>query len=241
MTTTLGYANAMTKRLLLAAGLIAGLAPFAAAESPGTGPMHGLAMHGAPALPGDFTHFPYVNPNAPKGGVLRQAAIGTFDSFNPYIIKGSAAGLPGLYDTLMVNSADEAFTEYGLLAESVETPEDRSWVAFTLRENARWHDGVPVSVEDVIWTFETLLEKGRPFFRFYYAGVAGVAKIGERTVKFTFSSGENRELPLILGQLPVLPKHWWDGRDFGATLLEPPLGSGPYRVNRFEAGRFVEM
>ncbi|MEM6490488.1 MAG: ABC transporter substrate-binding protein, partial [Pseudomonadota bacterium] len=141
----------MTHSLRLALAAALAFAAPAFAESPGTGPSHAIAMHGDPALPADFPHFPYVNPNAPKGGVFRQAAIGTFDSFNSYIIKGSPAGLPGLYDSLMVNSADEAFTEYGLLAETVETPEDRSWVAFTLREEARWHDGVPVSVDDVIW------------------------------------------------------------------------------------------
>ena len=230
------------KHLIGLAALIAAVSPLTAlAESPGTGPRHGIAMHGEPALPPDFAHFPYVNPSAPKGGTIRQAAIGTFDSFNSFIIKGTPAGLPGLYETLMVSSSDEAFTKYGLLAETIETPEDRSWVEFTLREEARWHDGEPVTPEDVIWTFETLLEKGRPFYRFYYGSVESAEKTGDRTVKFTFGETENRELPLILGQLPVLPKHWWETRDFEATSLEAPLGSGPFKLAEFEAGRYLAM
>ena len=226
------------------AAAVLGLSLFpltAPAESPGTGPKHAIAMHGEPALAPDFPHFPYVNPDAPKGGTMRQAAIGTFDSFNGFIIKGTAVNPPGLYDTLMVSSSDEPFTKYGLLAETIETPEDRSWVEFTLREEARWHDGVPVTPEDVIWTFETLLDKGRPFFRFYFGSVEAVEQVGERGVKFTFKPGENRELPLILGQLTVLPKHYWEGRDFEETTLDPPLGSGPYRVADFETGRYLEM
>jgi microcin C transport system substrate-binding protein len=201
---------------------------------------HGLAMYGEPRYPADFSHFDYVNPDAPKGGELREAAIGTFDSFNPFIIKGNPATGVGLaYDTLMVHAADEPFSEYGLLAESVETPLDRSWVSFTLRPEARWHDGRPVTADDVVWTFRTLVEKGSPAYRFYYGSVAGVEKTGPRTVTFRFRPGENRELPLILGELAVLPKHHWEGREFDQTSLERPLGSGPYRVGRFEAGRFV--
>jgi microcin C transport system substrate-binding protein len=211
-----------------------------------TQPAHGLAMHGALKYPADFTHFDYVNPDAPKGGEMRQATTGTFDSFNPYIVKGlPAAGLAYLgqsllYDSLMVDSADEPFSRYGLLAETVETPADRSWVVFTLRKEARWHDGRTVGADDVIWTFDTLLEKGSPLYGLYYGNVDRVERIGERTVKFSFKPGENRELPLILGQLPVLPKHYWEKRDFGATTLEPPLGSGAYVIDSFEAGRFIK-
>ena len=170
---------------------------------------HGLAMHGDLKYPASFTHFDYVNPDAPKGGDIRMGAQGSFDSLNQFIVKGSsAAGIGAIYDTLMVSSADEAFSEYGLLAETITVPEDRSWVEFTLRSEARWHDGKPVTVEDVIWTFETLLEKGRPFYRFYYGSVESVVKTGERSVKFSFKEGDNRELPLILGQLEVLPKHY---------------------------------
>jgi ABC-type oligopeptide transport system substrate-binding subunit len=205
-------------------------------------PQHGIAMHGDLRYPAGFPHFGYVNPAAPKGGRLRlHVAETTFDSFNPFIVKGNAAaGVGALYDTLMVAAADEPFSQYGLLAETVQTPADRSWVLFTLRSEARWHDGKPVTPEDVIWTFQTLLEKGQPFYRFYYGNVDQVEKRGERGVYFHFKPGTNRELPLILGQLPVLPKHWWADREFDAASLEPPLGSGPYRIGRFEAGRFVE-
>jgi microcin C transport system substrate-binding protein len=203
---------------------------------------HGLAMHGDLRYPPDFTHFGYVNPDAPKGGRLRLGvAETTFDSFNPFLVKGNpAAGIGAIYDTLMVSSADEPFSEYGLLAESVQTPADRSWVLFTLRPEARWHDGRPITPDDVIWTFQTLLAKGQPFYRFYYGSVDKVEKRGERGVYFHFAPGTNRELPLILGQLPVLPKHWWATRSFDAVSLEPPLGSGAYKVGKFEAGRFVE-
>jgi microcin C transport system substrate-binding protein len=141
----------------------------------------------------------------------------------------------------MTGSSDEAFTQYGLIAESVEVPDDRSWAAFTLRPEARWHDGRPITADDVIFSFEILKEKGHPFYRAYYANVAKVEKVGERKVKFSFSGGTNRELPLIMGQLTVLPKHYWEGRDFSATTLEPPLGSGPYKIESFETGRNVVM
>jgi microcin C transport system substrate-binding protein len=204
---------------------------------------HGLAIYGDLGYPADFTHFKYVNPDAPKGGRFRQGiAESTFDSFNAFIIKGNpAAGIGLLYDTLMTNAADEPFSEYGLLAKTVQTPADRSWVQFELRPEARWHDGKPVTADDVVWSFQTLLAKGAPNYRFYYASVDQVEKTGERSVKFTFKPGTNRELPLILGQLPVLPKHYWETRNFEATTLEPPLGSGPYRVGKFEAGRYLEM
>jgi len=201
---------------------------------------HGLAMHGDLKYPPGFTHFDYVNAAAPKGGNVRLHTIGTFDSFNTFIIKGNgAAGTGFTYNTLMSGSADEAFSQYGELAEEVYTPKDRSWVAFKLRKEARWHDGKPVTVDDVIWSFNTLIEKGNPFYRFYYGSVAKVSKAAERTVRFDFKPGENRELPLILGQLSVLPKHYWATRDFAKTTLEPPLGSGPYKIKSFEPGRFV--
>lgn len=201
---------------------------------------HGIAMHGDLKYPADFKYFDYVNPDAPKGGEVRLWASGGFDTFNPYVIKGRpAAGTSFLFETLMTSSADEPFSEYGLLAETIEMPADRSWVAFTLRADAKWHDGKPVTVDDVIWSFETLKEKGAPFFRYYYANVETPTKTGERTVKFVFTGGTNRELPLIVGQAPVLPKHYWDGRDFEATTLEPPLGSGPYRIVDFEPNRHI--
>ncbi|MEW6268473.1 MAG: extracellular solute-binding protein [Thermodesulfobacteriota bacterium] len=201
---------------------------------------HGIAMHGDLKYGPDFRHFDYVDPDAPKGGRVKQATIGTFDSFNPFIVRGNpASGIGQIYDTLMTSSADEPFSEYGLLVEKVEMPEDRSWVAFTLREGARWHDGKPVTPDDVLFSFETLRSKGQPFYRAYYGNVDEVEKTGPRTVKFTFKPGENRELPLILGQLVVLPKHWWQGKEFDKTSLEPPLGSGPYKVKSFEPGRRI--
>ena len=150
-----------------------------------------------------------------------------------------AAGIGLIYDSLMVGSSDEAFTNYGLLAESIVVPEDRSWVTFNLNSEARWHDGKPVTPEDVIWTFETLLKKGHPFYRVYYGDVKTVIKTGNRQVTFNFPGSTNRELPLILGQISILPKHYWEGRDFSKTTLEPPLGSGAYKIKNFEAGRNV--
>ena len=203
-------------------------------------PAHGVAMHGDLKYRPDFQHFDYVNPNAPKGGTVTFSAVGSFDSFNPYIIKGDpAVGITLLYESLTSQSLDEPFSEYGLLAESIEMPEDRSWVAFTLRPEARWHDGKPVTVEDVIWSLETLREKGAPFYRYYYKNVKSVEATGDRRVKFTFDQTINRELPLIIGQLPILPKHYFADREFDRTTLEPPLGSGPYRIKSFEPGRTV--
>jgi len=213
---------------------------FAACLPALAAPVHGLAMHGLPKYPAGFTHFDYVNPTAPKGGELRLAEIGGWDSLNPFVVKGEAPGGADLpFETLMVESADEPFSEYGLLAESVEVPPDRSWVAFTLRPEARWHDGKPVTADDVVFSFNILKAKGHPRYRFYYAAVDKVEKLGERRVRFSFKPGDNRELPLILGQLPVLPAHWWKGRDFAATTLEPLLGSGPYKVGTFETGRSI--
>jgi microcin C transport system substrate-binding protein len=203
---------------------------------------HAIAMHGEPKYGPDFTHFDYVNPEAPKGGTIRLGVPRTFDNFNPFIPKGTP-GPSSTIDRLLSHSGDEAFTEYGLIAETIEWPEDRSWVIFTLRPEARWHDGKPITVEDVIWTLETLKTKGRPFYRFYYGSVASAEKVGERRVKFTFTEKGNRELPLIVGELQILPKHYWEaeGRDFTKTTLEPPLGSGPYRVADFEAGRHIVL
>ncbi|MDX1487425.1 MAG: extracellular solute-binding protein [Acidiferrobacterales bacterium] len=201
--------------------------------------MHAIAMHGQPKYGPDFAHFDYVNPDAPKGGIIRVANRGTFDSFNPFIPKGNSGIGQGYFESLLTSSADEPFTEYGLIAESIEIPDDRSWVIFTLRPEARWHDGKPITVADVVWSFSTLKTKGQPYYRFYYRGVNNVERVSERRVKFNFSEKGNRELPLIIGQLPVLPKHYWEHRDFEKTTLEPPLTSGPYQVTRFEAGRFI--
>ncbi len=201
---------------------------------------HAIAMHGTPKYPPNFDHFDYVVPDAPKGGIVKLASTGGFDSFNGFIVKGETVpGIGYIYDTLTEASADEAFTRYGLLAETMEMPEDRSWIVFNLRPEARWHDGEPVTADDVIFTFESLRKYGTPQFRFYYASVDKVEKLGPKSVKFTFKPGENRELPLIVGEMTILPKHYWDKRDVSKTTLEPPLGSGPYRIKNFEPGRWV--
>ena len=202
---------------------------------------HAIAMHGEPKYPAGFAHFDYVNPEAPKGGAIRLGIQGSFDTFNPYNGKGNAAGMANPVETLLTGSDDEPFTAYGLIAESVEWPEDRSWVVFHLREEARWHDGRPITVEDAIFSLELLKTRGEPFFRHYYRDVAKGEKVGPRSVRFRFSGGPNRELPLIVGQIPILPKHYWEGRDFQETTLDPPLGSGPYRVSSFETGRYLEL
>ena len=185
-----------------------------------------------------FPYFDYVNPTAPKGGTLRLAVDGTFDSFNSFIPKGNAAST-GSVETLLVNSADEPFTAYGLVAETMEWPADRSWGIFNLRPEARWHDGTPITADDVVWSFETLVEKGMPFYRYYYSAIDSAEALNTHRVRFNFKESGNQELPLITGQLPVLPKHYWASRDFSATTLDPPLGSGPYRIQKFEAGRYI--
>lgn len=200
---------------------------------------HAIAMHGRPKYQAGFTHFDYVNPDAPKGGTVHLSEDGTFDSFNPYIPKGNPAGAGSANETLLTSSADEPFTEYGLLAESMTYPQDRSWITFHLRPEARWHDGEPITPEDVVFSLNTLKEKGHPFYRFYYGSVESAEVTGPHDVTFRFKEGENRELALIVGQLPVLPKHYWESRDFTKTTLEPPLGSGPYKVSNFEPGRYV--
>ena len=221
--------------LLLALAAAPGLSP-AAEVAPA--PAHGMSMYGELTYGRDFRHFAYVNPAAPKGGIVKLSALGTFDTLNPFTLKGvPAAGSGQVFDTLLVQSADEAFAMYGLVAETVEAPADRSWVAFTIRREARFHDGTPITVDDVIWTFDTLRTKGHPQYRSYYAQVAKAEAAGPRRVRFTFKPGVNRELPLIVGQLPVLPKAWWAARAFSQTTLEPPLGSGPYRVESVDPGR----
>ena len=204
-------------------------------------PRHAVTLYDEkPKYAADFSHFEYVNPDAPKGGVLRQAGFGSFDSLNPFINKGVAADDIGLiYDTLATSSLDEPFTIYGLLAEKIEKGPDNQWVRFHLRPEARFHDGEPVTAEDVVFTFETLISQGAPHYRGYYADVEKVVAETPRRVRFDFKHAGNRELPLILGQLPILPKHWWAERDFSTTSMEPPLGSGPYHVDKVQAGRSI--
>lgn len=204
-------------------------------------PKHALTLYGEPAkYPADYQHFDYVNPQAPKGGNFRQTGFGGFDSLNPFINKGVSADDIGLiYDTLTRHGLDEPFTEYGLLAEKIEKAPDNAWVRFYLRPEARFHDGQPVTAEDVKFTFETLMTQGSPTYRGYYADVDKVEVESPLKVRFIFKHAGNRELPLILGQLPVLPKHWWAERDFSKSNLEIPLGSGPYKVAEVKAGRSI--
>ncbi len=224
------------KNLLNLIWLLA-LVQGAAAESASS---HGLSLHRELKYPAGFSHLEYVNPEAPKGGELRLAEIGTFDSLNPFILKGIApAGISGLHDTLTYNSNDEAFSEYGLIAESIEVAPDHSWVIFNLRSEARFHDGSPITATDVIFSFEALKERGHPFYRSYYAPVEKAEALGPRKVKFYFQVRNNRELPLTIGQMPVLSEKYWRNHDFGKTTLDAPVGSGPYRIDSVEPGRFV--
>ncbi len=201
---------------------------------------HAIAMHGEPKYSKEFENVEYINPNSIKGGSIVRSAIGTYDSFNPFILKGtSAAGIGGLYETLTTGSSDEAFTEYGLLAETIEWPDDRSWVSFTLRNEAYWHDGKKITADDVVWTFNTLMEKGHPFYKYYYGDVKEVIKEQENKVRFNFTTNTNKELVLIVGQLPVLPKHYWENKNFEETSLEIPIGSGPYKIKSFDSGRSI--
>jgi microcin C transport system substrate-binding protein len=243
---------------LPAIGSVAGVPVVGAAEAQSTGELasnalpwrHALSLFGDIKYPADFKRFDYVNPDAPKGGVARLISLGTFDNFNIAVagIKGSLAPAAALiYETLMARAQDEVATEYGELAESAQHPDDFSWVTYRLRKEARWHDGKPVTPEDVIFSLESL-KKLSPMYASYYRHVTKVEKSGERDVKFTFDAPGNRELPTIVGELTVLPKHWWEGsdaqgrkRDIGATTLEPPLGSGPYKIKEFVAGRSVKL
>jgi len=222
--------------LLLGIALTLGLVGAAAGE-----PVHGIAMHGEPKYGAGFTHLDYVNPEAPKGGALRLALAGSFDSLNPFIIKGSvAAGRHYVFESLLKRTWDEAFSLYGLIAESLEMPEDRSWVTFHLRAGARFHDGSPITTDDVIFSHETLRNLGRPNHRLYYGQVARIERADARTLTFFFDPGsDNRELPLLIGLMPILSKNYYADRAFDATTLEAPLGSGPYRVESVDPGRAI--
>jgi microcin C transport system substrate-binding protein len=258
---------AITRRQLLQSSASAALAPALtatlgtaaispanaqSASAPESEPVwrHALSLFGEVKYPADFKRFDYVNPDAPKGGVARMISIGTFDNFNMAVmgVKGSIAPAAlTIYETLMSRAEDEIATEYGLLAESVAHPDDFAFVIYRLRKEAHWHDGKPVTPEDVIFSFETL-KKNSPMYSSYYRHVSKAEKTGERDVRFTFDGPGNRELPTIVGELPVLPRHWWEGvdsegrkRDVTATTLEKPVGSGPYRIKEFVAGRSIVM
>ncbi|ESR25541.1 extracellular solute-binding protein [Lutibaculum baratangense] len=239
--------KSLAGRLLLVASLALS-AHAAAAQEGGTERdwNHGLSLFGELKYGPGFERFDYVNPDAPKAGRFRQGAIGSFDTLNPFNIKGSpATGLGLTYDTLMATSLDEPSSEYGLVAESVSHPDDYSSVTFRLRPEARFHDGTPVTAEDVVWSLEALKD-AHPFYNAYYRNVVEAEVTGENEVTFTFDEKGNRELPQITGQIYVLPKHYWEGtdangnqRDFKASTLEPPLGSGPYRIKSAVAGRSI--
>jgi microcin C transport system substrate-binding protein len=211
---------------------------------------HALSLFGEVKYPAGFKRFDYVNPDAPKGGLARQILVGTFDNFNIAVagVKGSLAAAVGLvYESLMTPSLDEVSTEYGALAESVSHPDDFSFVVYRLRAEAKWHDGKPVTPEDVIFSLDSF-KKHHPQYSAYYRHVVKAEKTGDRAVKFTFDAPGNRELPQIIGQLTILPKHWWEGtdsegrkRDVSVTTLEKPLGSAPYRIKDFVAGRTVTL
>ncbi len=227
--------------VLSAAALLPQMKFGALAAETGVSRSHGSSLLGALRYPPDFPYFDYVNPAAPKGGAARIAGIGGFDSFHPFISQGDSANVaPWIYDTLMDRSLDEGSTAYGLLAEWIEHPSDYSWVAFRLRDEARWHDGRPVEPADVVFTFEALKQDGLPFFRQYYKDVESARDEGDGVVRFSFATTGNRELPHIVGELEVLPRHWWEGRNFAESTMDLPLGSGPYRIGNFEINRFVE-
>nr|WP_246389787.1 extracellular solute-binding protein [Halomonas cerina] len=214
--------------------------PVQAADPADVPTVHGLALYDEPALPADFPHFPHANPEAPAGGTLTRAAIGSFDSTNPFIIRGTpATDLTVIYDTLLAANPDEPFSLYGLLASGIRLDPERQWIEFDLHPEARFHDGEPVDAADVVFSFETLVEQGQPFYAAYYADVVDVRAVDADTVHFDLAESESRELPLIIGQLPVLPAHYWEGRDFEATILDPLLGSGPYRIAQVEPGRRI--
>ncbi|MCF8471019.1 MAG: extracellular solute-binding protein [Parvibaculum sp.] len=202
------------------------------------GPQHAIAMHGSPLYPDGFQHFSYVNPDAPKGGDIVYGATGSFDSLNPFIVRGtSALGLrEHVFESLLARGYDEPFTLYGLLAEKIEVPEDRSWAIFSLNPNARFSDGAPVTADDVIFSLETLRDKGRPNYKNYYAKVERIERIGARKVKFIFVPDGDREIPLIIGLMPIIPKHVYEKRNFDRSGFDTPIGSGPYLVEKFVPG-----
>ena len=226
--------------LAIALVLACGIGPAGAQTDDAATTSHAVAIWGEPKYGPDFTHLDYVNPDAPKGGRIVLSWPTPFDKLNPFTLQGTPApGVAFFYESLMTATADEQSTSYGLIAESITIPESNRWVEFNLRPEARWHDGKPITAEDVVWTFNTLREDGSPFYASYYADVAEAVATDADTVRFNFETAENNELTYILGQIPVLPKHDWEGRDFTAASLEPRLGSGPYRVAEVVPGRSI--
>lgn len=201
---------------------------------------HAIAILDEPKYPEGFKHFDYVNPEAPKKGIVKLASLGTYDNLNPFILKGIVPeGIELTFDTLMTSPADEAATSYGLIAESVQMPEDRSWVIFRLRKIAKWSDGTAITADDVVFSFNTLIKEGHPQYQLYYQDVANVKKLGKYKVKFTFKHTTNRELPLVVGQLPIISKAYYSKHPFNQTTLTPPISNGPYQITKLQAGRFI--
>ncbi|HBZ42816.1 MAG TPA: ABC transporter substrate-binding protein [Maritimibacter sp.] len=215
----------------------------AIAFTAGAEPMHGIAMYGDPALPADYTHLPQANPDAPKGGTIKFAESGSFDSVHPVIRKGSPPWWLRLtlFESLLGRSYDEPFTLYGLLAETVETGPNREWVEFTLREEAAFSDGTPVTIEDVMWSYETLGTQGHPRYHGAWSKVETMEQTGPRSVRFTFNT-QDFEMPLIMGMRPILKKAQWEGKDFEESGIDVvPIGTAPYVIGDFEPGRYIEM
>jgi len=232
----------LQKKLAVISACLAFVCIGAIAGNAGTGTVsHAIVLHGEPKYKADFQHLEYVNMDAPKGGNLKLAGVGTFDSLNPFILKGvPASGVSDLvYQTLMTKTLDEASSEYGLIAESAEYPADKSWVAFNIRANAKWSDDVAITADDVVFSFNTLIEKGHPFYRSYFAHVKSAVAENDHRVKFTFDMANNQELPYIMGEMPILPKHLWEGKEFDKETTLTPLGSGPYKVKTFDMGRKI--
>ena len=236
-----------TKVLLLASGLLLSLSLLASENdveintATPVETVHGLSLYNSPQLPADFAYFPHVNPSAPKGGTITRTAVGgSFDSTNPFIIRGTpATGISHIYDSLMVSNPGEPFSLYGLLAEGVRLDPERRWIEFDLRPEARFQDGEPVTAYDVVFSLNLLREEGNPFYSSYYAGVERAVALHDHQVRFEFNDTESRELPLIVAQLPILPRHYWEPRDFSSPTLDAHPGSGPYRISEVDPGRRI--
>ena len=237
-------------RLAPLAALFIAVVLSGAAQAADPAPAHAFAVRGSPKYAADFTHFDYFRPDAPKGGAIVLSEPGTFDSLNPFILKGVPADMvapgeniePGAtVDTLMVGSQDEPATAYALIAKSITVPEDRSWAEFDIDPRARFHDGTPITAEDVVWTFNTLMTEGHPTWRLRFGDVEKAEVRGPLTVRFSFKTGETFQLPYMVAGLPVLSKAYYSKVKFDETTMEPPLGSGPYKITKVDPGKSITM